>query len=153
VKIGDPKVGAATGSSVVLFSPMTAPALCCFVSDAQDGWYTLGNVLCSKLRCEAFKISMSLPSRDYPINQLIAYAEGEDIRWVRAMQDDPNWEFLSTGALLPVERPEYYKKRRIRDRLTREILVGYMQELGIDIADDDFWRAAGPAFYVIWRHF
>ena len=111
------------------------------------------NVLSGKLRCDAFKISTSLPGPEYPMNQLMAYSEGGCTRVVYAMRDEPNWAFFSEGALLAVERPEHYKRRRIRDRLTREILVDYLRDLDIDIADDDFWHATGPAVYVIWRHF
>jgi hypothetical protein len=153
VKIGDPNVGGRIGASVVLFSPLTAPGFCCFVSDAQDGWATLVNVLSGNLRCDAFKISTSLPCPEYPMSRLSAYAEGECLRVVCTMRDDPSWVFYSKGAVLPVERPEHCKRRRIKDRLTREILVSYLRDLDINISDDDFWRATGPAAYVIWRHF
>ena len=113
VRIGDPNVGGRIGSGVVLFSPAAAPAFCCFVSDTQDGWATLVNLLSEKLWCDAFRISTSLLGPEYPMNQLVAYSGGECIRVIYAMRDDPNWVFFSEGALLPMERPGHCTRRRM----------------------------------------
>jgi hypothetical protein len=57
-------------------------------------------------------------------------------RTLSAVATDGRWEWYASGTPFPFEDLNRYTARRIRDRLDRELLVHYLQELGID-ADQD----------------
>jgi hypothetical protein len=64
------------------------------------------------------------------------------------MREDPSWEFYQRGELRSFEDPANYKKRRIADRLNREILLTYLGKLGWDLANPKFWTSQHPAVYI-----
>jgi hypothetical protein len=57
-------------------------------------------------------------------------------RALSAVATDGRWQWYASGSPFPFEDLNRYTARRIRDRLDRELLVHYLQELGID-ADRD----------------
>jgi hypothetical protein len=57
-------------------------------------------------------------------------------RTLSAVATDGRWAWYASGTPFPFEDLNRYTARRIRDRLDRELLVHYLQELGID-ADQD----------------
>lgn len=63
--------------------------------------------------------------------------EGEEplrfIRTISAHAEDGRWSWDESGAVLPFERPQAYGARRIRERLTRNLLVEYLAAMGIDV--------------------
>jgi hypothetical protein len=75
------------------------------------------------------------------------YRIGETERHIHAMLDGNKWQFYQKGEPLPFEKPEYYTKRKIRDRLPNELILSYLKELGWDAESPDFWRSEQPAHY------
>ena len=70
--------------------------------------------------------------------------EGEQpLHYVRTVSagifDSGRWSFEAHGAVQPFEQIARYGARRVRDRLTREMLVQYLQTLGIHADDPDFY--------------
>lgn len=61
-------------------------------------------------------------------------------------QCESGWEWHEHGTRLSFENPDYYKARRIRDRLTDEILEEYCAALGINLFNDEFY---GPHFGIL----
>ncbi|HEX2663316.1 MAG TPA: hypothetical protein VHM93_10840 [Candidatus Acidoferrum sp.] len=61
------------------------------------------------------------------------------IRHLHASNDVDGWTFDEGGELQPFEEAEAYKKRRIQDRLTFEMLERYCKALGIELNQDDFY--------------
>lgn len=57
--------------------------------------------------------------------------------------------FCQDGPIQTFENPEYYKRRTIQSRLDREIITEYLQNLGYDITQDEFWTSNKPA-WVVW---
>ena len=57
---------------------------------------------------------------------------------------DTKWVFISEGEVQPFEEPERYTERRIRDRLTSDMLERYCQAMGVDIFNAN---AYGPVSY------
>lgn len=57
-------------------------------------------------------------------------------RTLSGVATDGRWAWHASGTPFPFEDLNRYTARRIRDRLDRELLVHYLQELGID-ADQD----------------
>jgi hypothetical protein len=48
-----------------------------------------------------------------------------EIRTVSCLNDGGRWKFFARGDPLPFEQPDYYLKRRIKDRLPLEVLRSY----------------------------
>jgi hypothetical protein len=65
------------------------------------------------------------------------------VRAVAAVQDEGRWEWTAAGVVQPFEEVERYRQRRIRDRLTDEMLVRYGGALGIRPFDESFYDAKG----------
>jgi hypothetical protein len=68
------------------------------------------------------------------------------VRTVRAMNDGGTWKFISEGTVQPYEQVESYKKKRIVDRFTSEMLASYCAALGINLFDIGFY---GPASMLV----
>jgi hypothetical protein len=58
-------------------------------------------------------------------------------RTVGAVAADGRWEWVESGAPFPFEDTARYTARRIRHRFDRELLVRYLDALGIPADDDD----------------
>jgi hypothetical protein len=58
------------------------------------------------------------------------------VRTLAAHAEDGRWSWETSGAPLPFEDPSRYRARLVRDRLTRQLLVGYLAALGITVDDD-----------------
>ena len=63
---------------------------------------------------------------------------------VRATQD-PKWVFNNDGDVLPFENASYYERKRISDRINKDIIIEYCHKLKLDITNDDFWKSNIPA--------
>jgi len=61
------------------------------------------------------------------------------IRSISIANDVSGWEFAAEGEVQPYEQPENYRKRRIVDRFTQEMLESYCAALGIDLFNPDFY--------------
>ncbi len=60
-------------------------------------------------------------------------------RRLDATYDHGRWSWHEDGEVQPFERPEYYKKRRIKDRLPPELLQEYCRALGADPFNEDWY--------------
>jgi hypothetical protein len=61
------------------------------------------------------------------------------IRHVGATTDVGGWEFAAEGEVQPYERTENYRKRKVADRFTAEMLESYCAALGIELFDANFY--------------
>jgi hypothetical protein len=62
------------------------------------------------------------------------------IRALQAMKDS-KWEWVDYGEAFPFEQVEKYSARRIKDRLTFEMIGEYCLNFGIHLFDPDFYGA------------
>jgi hypothetical protein len=65
------------------------------------------------------------------------------VRAVAAVEDGGRWEWSATGTAQPFEDVAAYRRRRVRDRLTPEMLAGYAEALGLRPSDESFYGPAG----------
>jgi hypothetical protein len=72
--------------------------------------------------------------------------EGEPpLRYVRTLAahaEDGRWTWETSGTPLPFEDPSRYRARLVRDRLTRQLLVGYLAALGVMVDHDQRYGRA-----------
>jgi hypothetical protein len=60
-------------------------------------------------------------------------------RVIEAVNDGGTWTFETVGEPKEFEELSAYKRRRIPDRFTPDMLIRYCQALGIDLANPDFY--------------
>jgi hypothetical protein len=71
---------------------------------------------------------------------LETYAEdGSTRRTIFAANDGGNWKFDQIGTPYTFEDPALYRKKKIRDRFTPEVLKAYLEKLGIHAFDSDWY--------------
>jgi hypothetical protein len=81
----------------------------------------------------------------FPSTQLwLGGPEGDRLGFVRTIAagiyDSGRWEFEAQGPIQPWEEPEHYDARLKRDRFTRELLLRYLGQLGIEADEPSFYR-------------
>jgi hypothetical protein len=87
----------------------------------------------------------------YPTTSLEIFSpDGEPplmyLRTVHAgIYDEGRWRFEAWGKVQPFERPDLYKARRVRERLTRDTLLEYLEAMGIT-ADRADWYGGGVLY-------
>ena len=65
-----------------------------------------------------------------------------------------NWTFYENSKevkALEVEIIENYKLKRKTDRLNTEIILDYMNKLGYNLTDDDFFKTNRKVYYCQWQ--
>jgi hypothetical protein len=125
---------------MLLWSPNAAPGLTAFMPHVQSGDYFV-----IKYALERFGLSVATgrsasSSAEWPITEFIAYSSGKQRRIVRAMRDDPRWDFFADGDALPFEKTENYRRRLIKDRFVRDDLLQYFECWGAPVRDPAFWQ-------------
>jgi hypothetical protein len=75
-------------------------------------------------------LTITSPRAAPPLNQL---------RYIGAGKYSSKWEFHESGERQAYEELERYKAKRIRDRFDREMLLRYLDALGIHADAPDFW--------------
>jgi hypothetical protein len=65
------------------------------------------------------------------------------VRAVAAVQDNGRWEWSASGTPQPFEDTAAYQRRRVRDRLTPDMLAAYCGALGIRPFDESFYGTSG----------
>ncbi len=148
IYVGRPPSGGAHETRAVLFEPASSHGTTAFFTNLEDGWNTMCNILAGRVPGEHVQVRSSIEQDDYPLSDFEVWEGGTSVRYVRAMLEDPSWEFYQRGELRSFEDPANYKKRRIADRLNREILLAYLAKLGWDLASPKFWKSQLPAVYL-----
>jgi len=149
IYVGRPPAGGTHAKRVALFEPKNAPTTTAMVSNLEDGWMTMVNALAKRLPGTHLLARTSVD--DYPITDLEIWVEGQSVRYVRAMKEDPSWEFYQRGEPLVFEQPDCYEQRRISQRFNRTILFETLKRAGWPVADEEFWRSDLPAWYAAER--
>lgn len=131
-------------SNMVALFELASPSPAILIeSNLTDGYRSLSHMLARTLSTETFAIVRSKPAgRDeWPIEEfgLINESQGGYVRHLWAALDTSGWKFGNTGELWEFEDPDRYKKRRIRDRFTRDQIIQFLEWLGVDL-----WSLAEP---------
>ncbi|MGC4936182.1 hypothetical protein ACLQ3C_21160, partial [Gordonia sp. DT30] len=77
---------------------------------------------------------------------LIADHDTEWLNYARSVgvgQDGNRWSFEQQGEPLPFEDVSEYQKRRVKDRFTEDMLVGFAANLGLYPTDEQFYSQQG----------
>ncbi len=74
------------------------------------------------------------------------YSKSRDTFRIVSAHKESRWEWTDYGELFSWEEVEKYKEKKIKDRLTPEMLERYCKHLGIDLFNPDFY--AGDAYII-----
>jgi hypothetical protein len=136
----------------IIWEPSNAPGFTVFRSSLSDGRYTLAWKLAKGgLDCYRFEIhNEALPG--YFFYRLSPYLESK--RVVHYIDEGSRKVFYQDGDLLPFEKPEYYERKKKKDRMNPEIIVEYMSAMGWNILDENFWTSTKKAYkdVIIWKN-
>ncbi|NUF50244.1 hypothetical protein [Gilliamella sp. ESL0250] len=116
-----------------------------FVSNSSDGWDSL--LYCITEANHSSYLSFRILSGAYPLIEMSFTDSGETVRLVRAMKED-KWLFYEKGDLLWFEDKEQYNKKRIRDRVTYDLLLSYSKKNDIDFSSSNFFKTKKESLWV-----
>jgi hypothetical protein len=104
--------------------------------------------LCQQLKCRGVKVGYREPTEKRGGAATFSLYGPEPtaflniVRELAAVQED-RWTWSAAGTPQPFEDESAYSRRRIRDRLTADMLAAYSQALGIRPFDETFFGTAG----------
>lgn len=102
-----------------------------FISNYEDGLSTVCRTIQKELKCNYVTCALS-NGLEAPFYKFYFSSSSFEERLIQVYKDD-RWIFYEEGKPLSFEKLDYYRKRRIRNRLNNEIIKEYMLELGIDV--------------------
>jgi hypothetical protein len=136
--------------AVTVWEPKATPGSTMLVANLTDGWSSLVHTTATRFSLTCAMVRVSLPHDPWPIVELAYLLGGAERRFLRVMKDDPRWQFFERGDPLPFEEPSYYARRRIRDRLPRDLLFKYLTMLGWDPTDAGLWQSTSSVWEIRW---
>jgi hypothetical protein len=133
--------------TAIIWHPLNQKNDCiAIVNSFQDGCAGFVQGFCEKNNLEYIYISFSSDHFYYSDFAKFQYYNSGKERTVYAISDEGKWEFFQKGEILSFENEAYYKRRSISNRLNEEILLEYLQKMGVDLAGKDFWLAKNDSF-------
>lgn len=146
---GQPYTAVPGALPLLLWSPACSPGLTAVMPHVSSGDYFVLSYACKRFGHDGVEVRSSAASDAEPINEFVTYTGNRMQRAVRAMKDSPRWDFYEEGAPLPYEAVEAYTARRVRDRLQREAVLGYLEAWGAPVRDAASWQSAGDAVTLV----
>ncbi|RSZ38320.1 hypothetical protein [Variovorax sp. 553] len=131
------------GSTMLLWVPEAAPHLTAFMPHAASSDYFFRSY-CTQFLFDVAEARSASQQAEDPINSFEVDADGKPRRTVRVMKDD-RWDFFQEGTPLGFEQTERYASRLVRDRLTRDMVLDYLEAWGAPVRNEAFWKTNVPA--------
>lgn len=147
-----PLPGGVQPKRMVLFAPKSTANCTVMVTNSIDGQSSLSHVAAGRHRQFQIQVISTEIQAKFPQNRFTSWNYGEETRSVICMLDTRGWLFYERGKPQPFENVENYRRRRRRDRLTRDILTSYLSSIGIDFTSSDFWTSSQEAVYYLPYH-
>jgi hypothetical protein len=132
----------------LFYLPLSHRNYTIMVSNLNDGWFTLCNVLCKHMNRDYYLFTIEDDSNPEPKNSFAYFSKGKIERNVYTLKEANKWVFYENGAIQSFEEPSNYRKRQIKERLNKTILVKYCHNLNLNIEDDRFWESEGAGLLV-----
>lgn len=158
---------ASLSESLLKLEPLTTPQDRYLLTETRSGWsaifanglrvndvFSPVSYLPTVLRCRGIDISC-VPDRSdsphrggfqiYGAIKFAIYGPTNESDWLNRIRsvsvwnDVNGWTFAAEGKIQPYEQTEHYRKRRITERFTSEMLESYCAALGIELFNPDFY--------------
>lgn len=122
--------------NILIWEPKANPGCTCFTSTFKDGWQTLIYAIQRSLQCLAIRFIYT--SEDWEGDYIadFEYLDSQKQRRICVYEESRKYFFFQSEQILPFEDGDNYKKRKIKERLTREIIESYLGNLGIKVNNE-----------------
>ena len=143
----------------MLFEPLTNPDKTIFFSNLSDGWYTAVYNYARIYKKNIFQIGFTVnqKSKNSPAYFFTKFQYNDknefEQRVVHLIKEN-NWTFYENSDKvkpLVIENMEYYKSKQKTDRLSKEIIIEYLNKAGYDLKDKNFFKTNKNVFYCKWQ--
>ena len=128
----------------IIFEPSTNPGVTVFFPNLVDGWYSAVYNYTRLNNKSAFQVGFTIDdTKQYPAYFFqFFFMDKRQIkeRTIYAIKED-KWVFFAGGKPLAIENTDNYLKKRIKDRINNEIIIGYLKKAGYDLTDDNFFKS------------
>jgi hypothetical protein len=143
----------------MLYEPQTNPEKTVFFSNLLDGWYTAVYNYARIFKKDVFQIGLTVDNNldDYPAYFFSKFSYNDknefEERVIRLIKET-NWDFYENSDLvapLHFENVNYYRAKRKTNRLSKEIILEYLNLLGYNLKDINFFETKNVVFYCNWQ--
>jgi len=117
------------------------------INSFQDGWVGFMEGLSDHFKFTLLHVSFAKLNSDYEPYSKFIFHNASFTRIIYAISDRGKWDFFQKGELQNFENQEYYSRKKIKNRLNSEILVNYLQNIGVDIMKKSFWHSDKSGYY------
>jgi hypothetical protein len=128
----------------ILFEPSTNPGVTVFFPNFSDGWYTAVYNYTRLYNKSAFQVGFTIDNAmEYPayfFNFFFTDKGQIKERTVHAIKED-KWVFFAKDNPLAIEDVDNYSKKKIKNRINNEIIIGYLKKAGYDLTDNNFFKS------------
>jgi hypothetical protein len=128
----------------IIFEPLTNPGVTVFFSNFADGWFTAVYNYTRLNNKTAFQVGFTVAdTKQYPAYffKFFFVDKGQiKERTVHAIKED-KWVFFASDNPLEIEDTGNYLKKKIKDRINNEIIIGYLKKAGYDLTDHNFFKS------------
>ena len=132
---------------VLIWEPKNNPNTTALFVNLQDAYNSLIHTWNEIYEKKAITLRLSNDKIcTYPHHEISIKTANKDERIVYT-HFETKWKFFQTGQIQGFENPEYYKAKRITDRLDNEIINEYMGKLGFEIWAKDFYQSSKDGIY------
>ena len=129
----------------VLFSPKSNPHTTIMYANIMDGYVNLIEFVAEKCGMEYYNISICDGTSQMMEAYHFHYYSSAGCRHILCYQD-PQWVFYEEGEPLEFENVELYKLRLKKKRLNKEIILQYLNHLGWNLWDENFWHTENVVY-------
>ena len=143
----------------MLFEPLTNPNKTVFFTNFSDGWYTAVYNYARLFKKDIYQVGLTTSKKlkQHPAYFFIKffYSDKDEFqqRVVHLIKEN-TWTFYENSDKvkpLEIETTENYNLKRKTDRLNTEIILGYMNKLGFNLTDDNFFKTNNVVYYCKWH--
>ena len=129
----NPKSGGAHFPKFCIWESLNFPGKIMFISNYEDGLYTLCNKIHKQIKGNFIMCSLSNEQvTEYPFYSFHYSNSKFEERSILVYKEN-KWNFYETGIPLDIENTNYYKEKLIRKRLNNTIIEEYLSKLGIEL--------------------
>lgn len=123
----------------ILYTPISCPHTTIMCANIMDGYINIVKYVSKKYGMKYYNVLISDGRSKWMEAYHFHYYSPLKTRHILCYQD-PQWVFYEEGEPLEFENVELYKSRLKKNRLNKEILLQYLNCLGWNIMDENFWH-------------
>ena len=146
--------GGAHFIKLLIWEPKNNPHVTAVFVNLQDAYNSLIHVWNDRYKKAAITVRLSNDKIcKYPHHEINVKTSKNDERVVYTHVES-KWEFFQSGPVQDFENTDYYKLKRIKDKLDNNVVNEYMEKLGFEIWSEDFYTSNREGVYfeqLAWR--